>query len=304
MGNVGHEALAALFHVGKLKGHAVDLLAQRLQFAAAGKLYAAVEPALGKVAHGGGDLVERLRQRARQQQRTEDAEDEYAHAHGQERGQYVHKAHAQILRGDVEQHRAHHVPVAVAPRHADGDDVLAQFREQALHADLVALIDAGDLRKHRLAGDVAGIDDVAAAVQELVDEAAVVVADDPDIGVVMVVDGLHLGKEHIAHGAAFKDELQLIEVRHIARHLARLRAHLVLVGSLPLRLQRGGEDEGEQQHRRQRQRQKAQKRAQKDAAARPVAVRAGGHLPAGVAAGKRLLHATSPRICSPRPTRS
>ena len=119
-----------------------------------------------------------------------------------------------------------------------------------------------------------------------------------------ILDGLHLGKEHIAHGAAFKDELQLIQVRHIARHLARLRAHLVLVGSLPLRLQRGGEDEGEQQHRRQRQRQKTQKRAQKDAAARPVAVRAGGHLPAGVAAGKGLLHATSPRICSPRPTRS
>ena len=100
--------------------------------------------------------------------------------------------------------------VAVFPRHADGDNFIAQFREQALHADFLPLVDQGDLLKHRFAGDIGGVDDVSAPVQVLIEQPAVVIADNPDIGVVALLDGLHFGIEHIAHGAAFKDELKLV----------------------------------------------------------------------------------------------
>ena len=54
MGDVGHETLRRLSSsIGKLEGHAVDRVAQRLQLAAAGELHAAIEMALGKIAHGG-----------------------------------------------------------------------------------------------------------------------------------------------------------------------------------------------------------------------------------------------------------
>ena len=152
--------------------------------------------------------------------------------------QQVDQVHLQFLRGDVQEHRADDLPVGIRPRHADGDHLVAQLGEQAGDADFLPLLDDLQLLGHGRVEDV--FRGVPAAVEHLRD--AGIVADDPDVGVVPVVDVGDLAAQDELHGHVVAHGAQLVQVGHVVGDLVRLQPHLVFVTFLTNLLQQRRHD--------------------------------------------------------------
>ena len=279
VGDRRDEIAPGILQFGQLAGHAVDGIAQLLQLAAAVQLHAPGQIALGEIAHGAVDFADGPNLAACQKYAQQRAQPQRQQRHGQNLGQQVDQTHLQLVGGDVQQHAAHHLAVRVAPGHADGHDLLAQLGEEALHAHLRAGLDEGQLRHDRIAEEAFGR--VPAAVQNL-DEAGIV-ADDPDVGVVLVVNVGDLAPHDVLHGGVVAQGAELVQIGHVLGDFLRLKAHLVFVGDLALLLEHRGHHAGKDQHCGQH---GGEKRAE-DALEEPFA-----H---GV---------ISPRICIRRPRRS
>ena len=123
----------------------------------------------------------------------------------------------------MQKHAADDRAAGVAPWHADRDHVRAKLRKQVCGADFLALLNAQKLFGHAVAGDAFGC--VPAAVEHLNETG--IVAYDPDVGVVGVVNVLDFARDDEFHGRVVADGAELIEVRHVFGDFARLKPNLV-----------------------------------------------------------------------------